>query len=37
MIPLQKTYFLHGKNNFAEVPKNLAIYRFKNNFVRLSK
>jgi len=23
--------YLHGKNNFAEVSKNLARYRFENN------
>jgi len=25
---------VHGKNSFAEVSKNLARYRFENNFVR---
>jgi len=24
---------IHGKNGFAEVSKNLATYRFENNFV----
>jgi len=27
----------HGKNGFAEIPKNLARYRFNNNFVGPSK
>jgi len=27
--------FIHGKNNFDEVSKNLAKYRSKNNFVKL--
>jgi len=26
---------MYGKNNFVEVSKNLAKYRFKNNFVEL--
>jgi len=26
---------LHGKNGFAKVPKNLARYRFENNFIEL--
>jgi len=25
--------FIHEKNGFAEVSKNLSIYRFKNNFL----
>jgi len=29
--------FLHGKNGFAEVSKNLARYKPKNNFVGSSK
>jgi len=28
---------IHGKNGFAEVSKNLARYRFENNFIELSK
>jgi len=28
---------LHGRNNFAEVSKNLARYRGENNFVELLK
>jgi len=28
---------LHGKNDFAEISKNLARYRFENNFIGLSK
>jgi len=28
---------LYGKNDFAEVSKNLARYRSENNFVELSK
>jgi len=28
---------MHEKNDFAEVSKNLARYRFKNNFIELSK
>jgi len=28
---------LHGKNDFAEISKNLARYRFENNFVEPSK
>jgi len=28
---------LHGKNNFAEVSKNLGGYRSENNFVRTNK
>jgi len=27
----------HGKNDFAEISKNLARYRFENNFIGLSK
>jgi len=30
-------YFVHGKNGFAEVSKNLARFRSKNNFVELLK
>jgi len=26
--------FLHGKNSFAEIFKNLATYRSENNFIR---
>jgi len=29
--------YKHRKNDFAEVSKNLARYRSKNNFVRSSK
>jgi len=28
---------IHGKNNFAEVFKNLTSYRSENNFIGLSK
>jgi len=28
---------IHEKNDFVEVSKNLPRYRFKNNFVKLSK
>jgi len=27
---------MHGKNDFAKISKNLAKYRFENNFVGLS-
>jgi len=31
-------YFtVHGKNNFVEIFKNLAKYRFENNFIELLK
>jgi len=29
--------YIHGKNDFAEVSKNLARYRSENNFVGLLK
>jgi len=32
-----KVLFVHGKNGFAEIPKNLARYSFENNFIRLPK
>jgi len=28
---------IQGKNDFAEISKNLARYRSENNFVKLSK
>jgi len=31
------TFSLHGKNDFAEVSKNLTGYKSKNNFVGPSK
>jgi len=31
------SFVMHEKNDFAEVSKNLARYRFKNNFIELSK
>jgi len=32
MASIETNYF-YGKNDFAEVSKNLANYRFENNFV----
>jgi len=32
-----QTERMHGKNDFAEISKNLARYRSENNFVRSSK
>jgi len=29
--------FLHDKNDFAEIYKNLARYRFENNFVNIKR
>ena len=34
---LPYSFYIYGKNGFAEVSKNLARYRSENNFVRLSK
>jgi len=28
---------MHGKNDFAEISKNLVWYRLENNFVKLTK
>jgi len=37
-IPFLFHSILHGKNDFAEVSKNLSRYRVsENNFIRLSK
>jgi len=37
MLQMKKNFIIHGKNGFAEVSKNLARYRFDNNFVELPK
>jgi len=34
---LKKFKVTHGKNNFAEISKNLTKYKSKNNFVGPSK
>jgi len=36
-LACELNFFAHGKNDFAEVSKNLARYRSENNFVGLSK
>jgi len=37
VIAKKKIEFIHGKNYFAEICKNLARYRCENNFVGSSK
>lgn len=35
--PLRKKLVVHGKNNIAEISKNLEEYKFEDNFVELLK